>query len=134
MRVFTYSLACAELVGVQLPRQTASSLVLLNLAIACLSRQSSKRVKTTIMITDASKLERLIMRSSLLLAVLIAMVVVIVEVVIPDARYVEKNFLVRVRCGCCQGSEIRKMSSMAAYWSCRFHSISGVENVCTDDN
>lgn len=63
MRMFTYSLACAELVGVQLPRQMASSLVLLNLAIVCLSRQSRKGVKTTIMITDASRVEQMIMKS-----------------------------------------------------------------------
>lgn len=34
--LFTYSLACAELVGVQLPQRMVFSLVLLSLAIVCL--------------------------------------------------------------------------------------------------
>lgn len=39
--MFTYNLACAELVGVQPPQRMVSSLALLSLAIVCLSPQSN---------------------------------------------------------------------------------------------
>lgn len=95
MPMFTYSLACAELVGVQLPRQMASSPVLLNLAIVYLTRQSSKRVKTTIMITDASKVEQMIIRSLFFVGTVVVVMLLIVMVVgvsivganLVDSRY-----------------------------------------------